>query len=122
VIGLTKSVAADYVRHNIRCNAVCPGALGCSNLDERIAQLGGNPDEVRKQFDKRSPIGRWGIPSPNLGPNPDPIWRSPMGRLGTPEEVAALCVYLASDDAAYMTGTVQILDGGSGLGSTHLHM
>lgn len=90
VIGLTKSVSADFVNKGIRCNAICPGTVQTPSLDERIQKQGGNMDEVRKAF----------------------IARQPIGRLGKPEEIAALAVYLASDEAAYMTGTVQIIDGG----------
>ena len=97
IIGLTKSIAADFVGHQIRCNAICPGAIQTENLDQRIAQLGGDPEEVKRQFDKRAP----------------------MGRLGSLEEVGQLIVYLASDDSAYMTGTVQTIDGGAGLGGMH---
>ena len=89
VIGLTKSVAVDYVRKNIRCNAICPGTVQTPSLDERIASLGGGPDA--KQFF---------------------LQRQPTGRFGTPEEVAALAVYLASDESAFTTGTVHVIDGG----------
>ena len=99
VVGFTKSVAADFVGHQIRCNVVCPGAIQTDDLDARIAQLGGDPEEVRRQFDKRAP----------------------MGRLGTLEEVAQLCVYLGSNDSAYMTGTIQTIDGGAGLGNMHVY-
>lgn len=89
VIGLTKSVAIDYVGAGIRCNAVCPGTVQTPSLDQRIAARGGSR-EARQAF----------------------IDRQPMGRLGTPEEIAALCVYLASDESAYMTGAVLTIDGG----------
>ena len=89
VIGLTKSVAADYVGQGIRCNAVCPGTVETPSLQGRINAL---PDPVqgRKDF----------------------IARQPMGRLGTAEEIAELCVYLAADDSSYTTGTVISIDGG----------
>ena len=89
LIGLTKSVAADFVARGIRCNAVCPGTVQSPSLDQRINALP-DPDEARKAF----------------------ISRQPMGRLGKTEEIAALCVYLASDEAAYVTGQQFIIDGG----------
>jgi len=90
VIGLTKAVAADYITRGIRCNAICPGTVESPSLDGRIKALGGDPVEVRKAF----------------------IARQPIGRLGKPEEVAFLAVYLASDESAFTTGTTQIIDGG----------
>ncbi len=89
VIGLTKSVAADYVSKGIRCSAICPGTIQTPSLDDRI---NANADAVaaRKAF----------------------IARQPMGRLGTAEEIAALAVYLASDEAAFATGQAFIVDGG----------
>ena len=92
IIGLTKSVAADYIKQGIRCNAICPGTVGTPSLDERIAALGGGA-EVRKAF----------------------VDRQPLGRLGKPEEIAALAVYLASDEAAFTTGTTHVIDGGFAL-------
>lgn len=89
VIGLTKSVAADYVGKGIRCNCVCPGTVQSPSLDQRIAALG-DAEAARKAF----------------------IARQPMGRLGTPEEVAAVCVYLAGDEAQFTTGQPFIVDGG----------
>jgi len=89
VIGLTKSVAVDFVARGIRCNAICPGTVQTPSLDERIASLGGGPD-ARRFF----------------------LQRQPTGRFGTPEEVAALAVYLAGDESAFTTGTVNVLDGG----------
>jgi 2-keto-3-deoxy-L-fuconate dehydrogenase len=92
VIGLTKSVAADFIKQNIRCNAICPGTVQTPSLDERIVAQGGT-NEARKAF----------------------VDRQPMGRLGTPEEVAALAVYLASDESSFTTGTTMIADGGFSL-------
>ncbi|TDQ80469.1 2-keto-3-deoxy-L-fuconate dehydrogenase [Dongia mobilis] len=89
LIGLTKAVAADFIGKGIRCNAVCPGTVQTPSLDERI---NANPDAeaARKAF----------------------IARQPMGRLGRPEEIADICVYLASDESAFTTGTEFIIDGG----------
>lgn len=89
VIGLTKSVAADYIAQGIRCNAICPGTIATPSLDARINAFA-DPAAARRQF----------------------IDRQPMGRLGTPREVAALAVYLAGDDAAFTTGVAHIIDGG----------
>ena len=89
VIGLTKSVAVDYVSKGIRCNAICPGTVQTPSLDERIASLGGGAD-ARRFF----------------------LQRQPTGRFGSAEEIAALAVYLASDEAAFTTGTVNVVDGG----------
>ncbi len=89
VIGLTKAVAADFVGHGIRCNAFCPGTVQSPSLDERINAFD-DPVAARAAFTARQP----------------------MGRLGTAQEIAALAVYLASDEAAYMTGTQAIIDGG----------
>ena len=89
VIGLTKSVAADFVTRGIRCNAICPGTVQSPSLDARMAAQG-DYDTVRAAF----------------------VARQPMGRLGTPEEIAALVVYLASDESAYTTGQTHVIDGG----------
>jgi 2-keto-3-deoxy-L-fuconate dehydrogenase len=89
VIGLTKSVAADYVRRGVRCNAIAPGTVESPSLDERIAAFD-DPEAARREF----------------------IARQPMGRLGRPEEIAAIAVYLASDESVYTTGQVFIVDGG----------
>lgn len=89
VIGLTKSVAVDYVSKGVRCNAICPGTVQTPSLDERISALGGGP-EARQFF----------------------LQRQPAGRFGSAEEIAALAVYLASDESAFTTGTVNVIDGG----------
>ncbi len=89
VIGLTKSVAIDYIKRGIRCNAICPGTVASPSLEERISATG-DPLRARQDF----------------------IARQPMGRLGTAEEIALLAVYLASDESAYMTGTAVAIDGG----------
>ncbi|MGB0752147.1 MAG: SDR family oxidoreductase [Gammaproteobacteria bacterium] len=89
VIGLTKSVAADFITQGVRCNAICPGTVQSPSLDERIAAQG-NAEEARKAF----------------------IARQPMGRVGTPEEIAAVAVHFASDESAFTTGTTYIVDGG----------
>ena len=97
VIGLTKSVAADFIKQGVRCNAICPGTVQSPSLDQRIATLAkqqGKPEpDVRQAF----------------------IDRQPMGRLGTAEEIAAMAVYLASEDAAFTTGQIFIVDGGFAL-------
>lgn len=89
VTGLTKMIARDFVGKGIRCNAVCPGTIDSPSLNERMA-AGGNYETVRASF----------------------MERQPMKRLGTPEEVAMLAVYLASDEAAFATGQTWTLDGG----------
>lgn len=93
VIGLTKSVAIDYVKRGIRCNAICPGTCDSPSLHDRLRATG-NFDEAMKKF----------------------IARQPMGRIATPEEVAALVVYLASDDSSFTTGRAHVIDGGWSLG------
>jgi len=94
VIGLTKAVAADFIKQGIRCNAICPGTIESPSLEERIAAVSkatGRPsDAVRRDF----------------------IARQPMGRLGTAQEVAALALFLASDEASYITGQTHLVDGG----------
>jgi len=92
VIGLTKSVAVDFIKQGIRCNAICPGTVQTPSLDERIAAQGGTP-EARQAF----------------------VERQPLGRLGTVEEIAAAALYLASDEASFTTGTTLIADGGFSL-------
>jgi len=94
VIGLTKSVAADFIRKGVRCNAICPGTIESPSLDGRIETLsrtsGEAIEKVRQAF----------------------VDRQPMGRLGKPEEIAAIAVYLASDESAFATGQAFIVDGG----------
>ncbi len=89
VIGLTKSVAADFVTQGIRCNAICPGTVESPSLDQRLRDTG-DYDAARKAF----------------------IARQPIGRIGKAEEIAALAVYLASDESAYTTGVAHAIDGG----------
>lgn len=94
VIGLTKSVAADFVTAGVRCNAICPGTVDSPSLRQRIEDqaraAGQDVGEVTRAF----------------------AARQPMGRVGTPEEIAALAVYLASDESAFTTGAVHVIDGG----------
>ena len=89
VIGLTKSIAIDYIKQGIRCNAVCPGTIDTPSLGDRINAFA-DPVQARKDF----------------------VARQPMGRLGKAEEIGDLCVYLGSDDTVFMTGQTIILDGG----------
>jgi 2-keto-3-deoxy-L-fuconate dehydrogenase len=97
VIGLTKAVAADFIRHGVRANAICPGTIATPSLDGRIEDLAratGKPiDKIRQDF----------------------IDRQPIGRLGTAAEVAGLALFLASDEASYITGQVHLVDGGMAL-------
>jgi 2-keto-3-deoxy-L-fuconate dehydrogenase len=97
VIGLTKAVAADFIKQGIRCNAICPGTIESPSLEERIAALsketGKPPDVVRQAF----------------------VDRQPMGRLGTAKEVALLALFLAGDEASYITGQTHLVDGGMAL-------
>jgi 2-keto-3-deoxy-L-fuconate dehydrogenase len=94
VIGLTKSVAIDFIATGIRCNAICPGTVDTPSLADRIAAQGqrlpGGAEAARRAF----------------------VDRQPLGRLGTPQEVAALAVYLASDEALFTTGAIHVIDGG----------
>ena len=94
VIGLTKAVAADFIKQGIRCNAICPGTIESPSLEERITeqsrQTERSPDLVRQDF----------------------VARQPMGRLGRPEEVAWLALFLGSDEASYITGHAYLVDGG----------
>lgn len=97
VIGLTKAVAADFMRRGVRANAICPGTVDSPSLDGRItalaAQTGRSQADVRKDFENRQPIGR----------------------LGTPMEIAMLAVHLASDESSFTTGSVYMADGGFSL-------
>jgi 2-keto-3-deoxy-L-fuconate dehydrogenase len=97
IIGLTKSVAADFIKQGIRANAIAPGTIETPSLDGRVADLSKathrSLDAVRQDF----------------------IDRQPMGRLGTAQEVAALAVFLASDEASYITGQAHLVDGGMAL-------
>ena len=94
VIGLSKAIAIDHIRQNIRCNAICPGTIASPSLGERIATLaeetGQDLEAVRQAF----------------------VDRQPMGRIGTTREVAMLAVYLASDESAFTTGQIHMVDGG----------
>lgn len=94
VIGMTKAVAADFVAQGIRCNAICPGTVETPSLLERVREQadrsGASYQETYQAFASRQPAGR----------------------LGRPEEIAALAVYLASDESAFVTGTTQVIDGG----------
>lgn len=89
VIGLTKAVAADFITQGVRCNAICPGTVHSPSWEARVA-ASDDPEQARRDF----------------------IARQPLGRIGLPEEVAWLAVYLASDESAFTTGTAQIIDGG----------
>jgi len=93
VIGLTKSVALDFVARGIRCNAICPGTVRSPSWEARVEELGkqvGGRDKAEELF----------------------VSRQPMGRVGKPDEIAALAVYLASDESAFTTGTAIPIDGG----------
>ncbi|MEM9443462.1 MAG: SDR family oxidoreductase, partial [Pseudomonadota bacterium] len=87
--GLTRSIAADFVSHRVRCNAICPGTVQSPSLDDRINAFD-DPVQARKDF----------------------IARQPMGRLGTAEEIASLAVHLAGDESSYTTGQAIVIDGG----------
>ncbi len=89
VIGMTKSIAADFITQGIRCNAICPGTVESPSLEGRLAATG-DYDAARAAF----------------------IARQPIGRIGKAEEIAALVVYLASDESAYTTGVAHVIDGG----------
>ncbi|RZF65439.1 SDR family oxidoreductase [Sphingomonas populi] len=89
VVGLTRSIALDYVGQGIRCNAICPGTVQSPSLDERLAATG-DADAARAAF----------------------IARQPMGRIGTAEEIAQLALYLSSDESSYITGSAIAIDGG----------
>ena len=89
VIGLTKSIAADFIAKGIRANAICPGTVASPSLDQRLRDTG-DYDAAKAAF----------------------IARQPIGRIGRPEEIAALVVYLASDESSYTTGVAHVIDGG----------
>lgn len=89
VIGLTKAVAADFIKENIRCNAIAPGTVESPSLQYRMKSFG-DYDKSKQAF----------------------LDRQPTGRIGTPNEIANLVLYLASDESSYTTGTVQVIDGG----------
>ena len=93
VIGMTKSVAVDYIKQGIRCNCICPGTVESPSWHDRVKALGeqlGSVDQAMEQF----------------------VSRQPMGRVATAEEIAALVVYLASDESAFTTGQAHVIDGG----------
>ena len=97
IIGLTKAVAADFIKQGIRVNAICPGTIQSPSLDQRIAaqalETGRSLADVRRGF----------------------VERQPMGRLGTAAEIATLAVFLASDESSYITGQPHLVDGGMAL-------
>jgi 2-keto-3-deoxy-L-fuconate dehydrogenase len=97
VIGLTKSIAADFIKQGVRCNAICPGTIESPSLDDRVVavskETGRSLETVRQAF----------------------VDRQPMGRLGTAKEVAWLALFLASDEASYITGQTHLVDGGMAL-------
>jgi 2-keto-3-deoxy-L-fuconate dehydrogenase len=97
IIGLTKAVAADYIKQGIRCNAICPGTIRSPSFEERVdataAKTGQSQEKTYQDF----------------------VDRQPMGRLGTPDEVAALAVFLASDESRFITGQPHLVDGGMAL-------
>ena len=90
VIGLTKSIAIDFIKESIRCNAICPGTVDSPSLRKRIKDQGGNYENILAAF----------------------IARQPIGRIATPEEISSLVVYLASDESSYTTGVAWNIDGG----------
>jgi 2-keto-3-deoxy-L-fuconate dehydrogenase len=97
VIGLTKAVAADFIRQGIRCNAICPGTIESPSLEERIERQSALSGRSRRDVEAAF------------------IARQPMGRLGKAEEVALLAVFLASDESSYITGQAHLVDGGMAL-------
>jgi 2-keto-3-deoxy-L-fuconate dehydrogenase len=94
VIGLTKAVAADFVAKGIRCNAICPGTVESPSLRQRIAEQARQQDVDIAQIEAAF------------------VARQPMGRVGKAEEIAALALYLASDESAFTTGAIHVIDGG----------
>ena len=97
VIGLTKAVAADFIRKGVRCNAICPGTIESPSLVGRISTLAGQTGQAVEAVHQAF------------------VDRQPMGRLGKPEEIAALAVYLASDESGFTTGQIHLADGGFAL-------
>lgn len=89
VIGISKAIAADFITKGIRCNVICPGTVESPSLEQRLRDTG-DYEAAKKAF----------------------VARQPIGRIGKPDEIAALVVYLASDEAAYTTGTTHLIDGG----------
>jgi 2-keto-3-deoxy-L-fuconate dehydrogenase len=94
VIGLTKAIAADYVLRGVRCNAICPGTIDSPSLRQRVAE-----QAAASGIDLADATAAF-------------VARQPVGRLGRPEEIAALAVYLAADESGFTTGTTQVIDGG----------
>lgn len=94
ILGITKSVAADYVKSGIRCNAICPGTVDSPSLRDRIKEQARLENKTEAQVYEQF------------------VSRQPMGRIGMAEEIAALAVYLASDESAFTTGTFNMIDGG----------
>lgn len=94
IIGMTKAVAADYITRGVRCNAICPGTVESPSLRERIAAQAQASGQTLEQVEQAF------------------VARQPMGRLGRVQEIAALAVYLASDESGFTTGTAQVIDGG----------
>jgi 2-keto-3-deoxy-L-fuconate dehydrogenase len=94
VIGMTKSIAADFITRGVRCNAICPGTVESPSLRARMAALATSTDQTIDQAEA------WFVS------------RQPMGRVGSAAEIAALAVYLASDESGFTTGTAQVIDGG----------
>lgn len=94
VIGMTKAIAADFITRGVRCNAICPGTVESPSLRDRMTALAKSTNQTVEQAEA------WFVA------------RQPMGRVGTAAEIAALAVYLASDESAFTTGTAQIIDGG----------
>jgi 2-keto-3-deoxy-L-fuconate dehydrogenase len=93
VVGMTKSIAVDYIKQGIRCNCICPGTVESPSWHDRVTALGeelGSYDEAMKQF----------------------VSRQPMGRVASADEIAALVLYLASDESGFTTGHTHIIDGG----------
>lgn len=93
VIGLTKSVAVDFIKQGVRCNAICPGTVRSPSWEERVAELGKEVGGTQKAMEMF-------------------VSRQPMGRVGEADEIAALALYLASDESAFTTGTAIPIDGG----------